>query len=56
MSTPALLEALEDARKRVETLEIEKSKALQRFDEQAARIRALQAEVAELKTKIRKGI
>ena len=45
MTTPALLEALERARKRVDVLELEKSHALHRFEEQTAELRRVKAEL-----------
>ncbi len=45
VTTPALLEALERARKRVDVLELEKSHALHRFEEQTAELRRVKAEL-----------
>ena len=47
-TAPALLEALEHARKRVDVLELEKSHALHRFEEQTATLRRVRAELKTL--------
>jgi len=53
MTAPALLEALERARKRVDVLELEKSHALHRFEEQSAELRRVRTENEELKAKVK---
>lgn len=52
-TSPALFEALERARKRVDVLELEKAHALARFEEQATHLRRVCAELKAAQDELR---